>query len=114
MNLLKLIPAILSFLLLGAHFSRADVSPLMFICIAFPLLFFVKKPWVARLSQLLLVLGALEWIRAIYIYAIERQAIGESWTRLAMILGIVALFTGFSALVFRFGSLRKRYKLRST
>ena len=96
MNLLKLLPVILSFLILGAHFSRADAAILMFICIAFPLLLFVKKPWVARLLQIVLVLGALEWMRATYIYAAERQAFGESWIRLAIILGIVALFTGLS------------------
>ena len=39
-----------------------------------------------------------------------RVAFGEPWTRLAMILGAVALFTALSALVFRSKSLRDFYE----
>ncbi len=112
MNLVKLLPTILSFLILAAHFSRSNLSVFMIMCIAIPFLLFIRSVWVVRFIQVILVLGSLEWIRALYNYAIERQAYGESWTRLAIILGVVALFTGLSALVFRFGSLRKRYNLR--
>ena len=55
------------------------------------------------LFQALLVLGALEWLRALYGLAAMRMAFGEPWTRLAFILGAVALFTGLSGLVFGLG-----------
>ena len=110
MNLLKLLPPILSFLILAAHFSRSNLMELSIFCIVVLLILFIRKLWVARLFQVLLVLGSLEWIRTLYYYAIERQAYGEPWMRLAIILGAVALFTGLSALVFRFGSLKIRYK----
>jgi len=112
MNLLKLLPPILSLIILAAHFSRSDLSELMLMCIVMPFLLFIKNAWVVRLIQIILVLGAIEWIRALYNYTSERIAYGESWTRLAIIIGIVALFTALSALVFRFGSLKSRYNLK--
>jgi hypothetical protein len=39
----------------------------------------------------------------------RRQAEGESWIRLAAILGAVALFTACSGLVFRNQKLRRRH-----
>jgi uncharacterized membrane protein YuzA (DUF378 family) len=69
----------------------------------------VSSAWIPRLFQVLLVLGALEWLRALYGFAAMRIAFGEPWTRLAMILGGVALFTALSGLVFRNQKLRGRY-----
>jgi hypothetical protein len=109
MNVLKLLPVILSFLLLAAHFYRAGVVPLSALCIALPLLLLLRQAWVPRLFQFLLVLGALEWLRALYGFVAMRIAFGEPWTRLALILCAVALFTGLSGLVFRNGKLRARY-----
>ena len=109
MNFAKLIPVILSFLLLGAHFYRAKL--LAFAILILVLMFFliIREKWVARLSQAVLFIGALEWVRTLLSLVEMRQAVGMSWTRLAMILGIVALFTGLSALVFEIRSLKNRY-----
>lgn len=109
MNLVRLLPVILSFLLLGAHFYRAGWLPVAVLCAGLPLLLFMRATWVPRLFQALLVLGALEWLRALYGFAAMRIAFGEPWTRLALILGAVALFTGLSGLVFRNRKLQARY-----
>ena len=109
MNALRLIPVILSFLLLGAHFYRAGLVPAAVLCIAVLFLLFLRKSWVPRLFQALLVLGALEWLRTLYFLAAMRIAWGEPWTRLAVILGTVALLTALSGLVFKNSSLRARY-----
>ena len=101
MNLVRLIPVILSFGLLAAHFSRADLLPLVV----------VRKAWAARSIQLLLLLGALEWIRSMFGYIEVRKAVGEDWRRLAIILVTVAILTACSGLVFRGKSLKIRYKL---
>ena len=61
----------------------------------------------------MLALGALEWLRALYGFAAMRIAFGEPWTRLALILGAVALFTGLSGLVFKNRSLRDYYAKKS-
>jgi len=109
MNMLRLLPVIFSFGLLAAHFSRAGIFPLMIICLALPLLLFIKKRWVARSIQVLLVLGAAEWIRTMMGYIEIRKSIGDDWTRLAIILIVVALLTALSGLVFRGKKLRSTY-----
>jgi len=110
MNFIRLLPVIFSCLLMAAHFSRAGSSFFVIICLFLPFLLLLKKQWVARLFQIFLVVGSLVWIQSIFHYAKIRSAAGESWTRLAIILGIVALFTGLSALVFQSKSLKERYK----
>ena len=109
MNFLKLLPVVLSLMLLGAHFYRAGLVWLTAVCVALLFLLLLPKPWVARLTQAVLVVGALEWLRALYYFAAMRSAFGEPWTRLALILGAVAMFTALSALVFRSEGLRQRY-----
>ncbi len=111
MNFLRLLPVIFSFGLLAAHFSRANMFPLVIVSLALPLLLLIKKAWVARSIQVLLLLGAAEWIRSMFGYIGIRKEIGEDWTRLAVILVAVALLTACAGLVFRGKSLKKRYQL---
>ena len=114
MIVLRLLPVILSFLLLAAHFSRADIFPLIVACIAAPFLLFVRRPWVAKTFQVLLVIGALEWVRTLIAIARRRQLMGEPWTRMAIILGVVAAVTLASALVFRTRAMKDRYHISPT
>lgn len=111
MNFVRLLPVIFSFGLLAAHFSRVGVFPLVILCLALPLLLFIKKRWVARCIQVMLLLGAAEWIRAMLGYIEIRKSIGDDWTRLAIILIAVALLTGLSGLVFRGKKLKAIYRL---
>jgi hypothetical protein len=111
MGLLRLLPVILSCLLLAAHFYRAAQWPLVALCLAAPLLLLLRKPWVPRLFQALLALGALEWLRSLYALAAMRIAFEQPWTRLAVILVTVALLTALSGLVFRSRGLRTWFGL---
>ena len=111
MNVLRLFPVIFSFLILSAHFSRAGSPLLTIIFLLLPILLFIKKAWVVRLIQIFLVIGSIEWIRILFVYVNERQAIDEPYIRLVLILGIVAFLTGLSTLVFRNQALKERYKL---
>ena len=110
MNFLRLLPVILSFLLLGAHFYRAGLLPLTLLCVAVLFLLFLRKSWVPLLFQVLLVLGAFEWLRTLFMFAQMRIAFDEPWTRLAIILGAVALFTALSGLVFKNRKLASYYQ----
>lgn len=101
MVVLRLIPVLLSMLLLAAHFSRAGSPLLGLIALLFPLILLVRRPWAARTVQVVLVLGGLEWLRAMRGYVSQRMTTGEPWGRLVLILGVVALLTAASALVFR-------------
>ena len=111
MKVLKLIPIILSFLILAAHFSRADITVLMILSLLLPFLLFIKESWVARTLQVILILGAIEWIRTIFILIETRKAMDQDWLRMAIILGGVALFTLMSALIFQTQSFKMLYKL---
>ena len=109
MNILRLFPIIISFLLLAAHFVRAGQTVLALVSLFFLIPLVVKKPWVPRVTQLALLLGAAEWLRTLFFIAQMRIEFGMPWTRMAIILGAVTLFTALSGLVFRSGALRKRY-----
>jgi hypothetical protein len=102
----RLIPVFLSAVLLAAHFSRAGASALALLSLAFPLLLLIRQPWAARMVQLALVLGGLEWLRTARGYVQRRMELGEPWTRLMIILGVVALLTWASALALRSPRLR--------
>ena len=112
MSILQLAPIILSALVLGAHFLRS--GPFLFVILSFlfPAILFIKRAWAARLVQIMLLFGMFEWIRTLFNLIAERQLLGEPWGRLAIILGLVAIITGGSALIFSYNSsIRKRYKL---
>jgi hypothetical protein len=109
MNFGRLLPVLLSALLIAAHFSRADNTALTLLSLAFPLILLVRRQWVARAAQVALVLAGIEWIRTLVAIAARRQAAGEPWLRMAVILAVVAAFTFASALVFRNKSLKHRY-----
>lgn len=111
MNFIKLLPAIFSCLLLAAHFLRAGLIPLVLIALLLPFLLFVRQAWVARSMQIALALGSLEWLRTLSALIDMRQEAGQTWTKLAVIIGTVAAFTGFSALIFCCKSLKVRYGL---
>lgn len=109
MNFLRLTPAILSLLILGAHFLRAGQFLFVGLCLALILLLLVRSKWIPRIMQLVLLLGSIEWLWTLYVVAGQRIAHGQPWLRMAMILGCVALFTAGSALVFRNRQLKKYY-----
>ncbi len=110
MNVLRLLPVFLSFLMLAAHFYRAGQQLLALVSILILFLLFVKKFWVPYLMQAALVLGALEWLRSLMMLVHIRMEWGQPWQRLAIILGGVALFTLLSALVFRAKALKNRFQ----
>jgi ABC-type Na+ efflux pump permease subunit len=113
MNALRLLPVILSFLLLGAHFYKGGQVALTAFCGAVLLLLFLRRAWVPLVFQVLLGLAAIEWLRTLYLLAAMRIAWNEPWTRLALILLAVALFTALSGLVFRNAALRAHYRVES-
>jgi hypothetical protein len=109
---LLLIPVVLSSLLAAAHLLRS-LGPLGALAALLPLLLLaVRRPGSARALQALLVLAALEWVRAMAVLRAERGAVHAPATRLSLILGGVALFTAASALVFQAQPLLQRFHLR--
>ncbi len=109
MTFIRLLPVVFSLLLLAAHFLRAGgVAAILFLFVVVASLL-VRKRWVARFVQVVLVVGALEWVRTAINLVFVRQETGEPWTRMVIILGSVALFTLASALVFRMPAVKRHY-----
>lgn len=112
MILLYMLLIILSFLVLGAHFLRVGALPLVALSLFLPFLLLIPRPWVARTLQVALVLAGLEWLRTALSLVAGRQAEGEPWLRMAVILGVVALVAFVSAAVFQLPPLRDWYLRR--
>ena len=110
MTFVTLIPVILSALMLAAHFSRAGNFVGIIASVAVLILLAIRKKWVARALQVLLVAGGFVWINTAWTIAKFRYAAGQPFGRMLIILGIVALFTIASALVFETKRLRRFYQ----
>lgn len=111
MNFLLLVPVVLSFLLLGAHFLREGQTVIVICAVLLPFLLFIRKPWVVRLVQFFLVAGAMEWLRTLLFLRAIRIELGMPWMRLVLIVGTVALITACAALVFYHPALKIKYGL---
>lgn len=97
MKAIRLIPLVLSALLLGAHFFRSGNTIVAFAVAATPLLLLVRRPWAVTTLQVALFVGAAEWVRTALEIASMRAMMGAPSTRMFVILGSVALFTALSA-----------------
>ena len=104
-------PVVISLAMLGAHFLRYGNSVGVIGAVALIGLLFVRQAWVARLMQVVLVVGALEWIRTLYELVQLRVALGQPYTRMLIILGVVAAVTFCSALLFQFPAMKRVYRL---
>jgi uncharacterized membrane protein YfcA len=93
----RLLPAVLAFLLLGAHFYRAGQTALAVLSAAFAVLPFIRHRAAGIAAQVALLLGALEWVRTLFAFAGARVAQGGPVLRLALILGAVVVFTLLAA-----------------
>jgi hypothetical protein len=108
-----LVPVILSLTALGAHFLRYGNWFGVIGALVLILLLFLPRPWVARLMQGVLVIGALEWVRTLYVLATVRAAQDLPFTRMALILGAVAAVSLGSALLFQAPALKRHFRLGS-
>ena len=109
MIFLRLLPVLISFLLMAAHFVRAGQAGIAIVLLALLLLLTLRKTWVPLIIQLVLLLGAVEWVRTLISVAQLRIELDMPWMRMAIILGAVAVFTALSCLVFWSEALRKRF-----
>jgi hypothetical protein len=109
MRRLLYVPIVLSLVVLGAHFLR-DANHLgVAATVALIGLLFVKRRVVARVVQVALVLGALEWVWTIYDLVQVRTAMGMPATRMMVILGAVAAVTALSAGLFETKAMKRIY-----
>lgn len=110
---LLLAPAVTACVLLAVHFLRFYAFGIVGFCLLLPFLLLVRRRWAARIVQIVLLLGALVWGRAGYVFAHQRMQAGEPWGRLVIIIGGVTLYTLVAAVLFETPLLRRRYGLRT-
>jgi len=73
MMAVRILPVVLAFLLLAAHFSRSGLPALSAVSLFFAGLVFVRRRWAARAIQILLLAGAAEWVRTTLFYVGVRK-----------------------------------------
>ncbi len=111
MTALLYIPVVLSLVALGAHFLRYGNELGVLASILLIGLLFLRRAWVARLVQVALVLGALEWLWTMVMLLQMRTVQSAPATRMVLILGAVALVAFGSALLFQTKRLKRAYRL---
>jgi hypothetical protein len=113
MILLILIPPALSFLILAAHFFRAETPVFSLISIGmFLALCFARSRWVLRAAQVLLVLGFVEWLRTTNALIRMRLMEDREWKRAAIILLSVGVVALLSALLLQTRRARQHFAAR--
>ena len=111
MTALQLLPVALSLIVMGAHFLRSGNSVMLIIVLTLLALLGVRRWWAARTVQAGLIAGAFEWVRTLVVLARLRAESGEPATRLVVILGCVALWTGLSAFLLQASGPRAWFRL---
>lgn len=106
-----LVLPVLALLLLGAHFVHAGLLPVAVACVAAVALLWVRRPWAARALQVLLAIGAIEWVLTAASLAQMRIAHQQPYLRMLLILGGVAILTVLAALAFQHPALARRFGL---
>jgi len=97
-------------LLIAAHFLRVGDFVGVALCLAAPLLFFVRRRWSLLLLQSLAYAAAGLWLWTAWQIAMERTAFGRPWLRATTILAAVAAVSAFAGILLRSQSLRPRYR----
>ena len=110
---LLLLPAIFGCVVLAAHFLRQFDLLLCGLCLLLPFLLLVRRAWVARIMQGAMLFAAVAWLGTLVRIVGERQAAGQPWMRVVLILGGVAAASLAGGFLFETGRLRRRYGVRT-
>ncbi len=107
--LLRTIMIIIASLMLGAHFMRDSHLLLTLVCILTPFILLIKERWSLIVLQALMYIGGCVWISTLIGIAQRRILSGEPWSRMAYILGAIALFTILSGLLLNSPKVKEKY-----
>ena len=108
-TVLRIIPLIVSALLLAAHFLRQGNIWLVGLCLLILALLWIKKRWSLIVLQLFAYLGGLIWINTASTIIQQRLYLGEPWVRVAIILGVVASFSVLAGLLLNTAAVKERF-----
>jgi hypothetical protein len=108
--IIRIIPLIIAFLLLGAHFLRSGHILLAGMSTLAPLLFLIKKRWILLFVKWLAYSGAIVWIYTIFSLVQQRTMAGAPWIRMLLILSGVTVLTVYAGYLLSSDFLKRRYK----
>jgi hypothetical protein len=100
---------IVAAVLIAAHFLRDGNPSGVALCLATPLLFFVRRRWSLLVLQGLAFAGAGVWLEAAWQLVTVRQLFGEPWLRGAAILVGVAAVSMIAGGLLSGGRFQARY-----
>jgi len=106
---LRITPLIVASLLLAAHFLRSGNLGLVIASLLVPLLLVIKKRWSLIIVQLFAYLGVVIWVITTISIVRQRMLWGIPWSGVVIILGAVALFTGFAGLLLNSAVVKEKY-----
>lgn len=106
-----LLPSVLSFWLLAAHFLRGGELGWFLSLLLMPAILLIKRRWIARVVQLGLCLIASSWVMITAEMLNSRILMGEDWSRMLVIMGAVICLSLLSACSFLHPQLEHRYGL---
>ena len=107
---IRLIPLIIAFLLLGAHFLRSGYMILAGVSILAPFLLLIKKRWILLLVQWLAYSGVIAWIQTTFSLVQQRIMAGVPWVRMLLILSGVTVFTLYAGYLLSSDIVKRRYQ----
>ena len=108
----RIVPLIISFVLLAAHFLRAGSHALTVACLLAPLLLLMRRRWALILVQFSILVGAGVWIYTTVHLLQERMMFGKPWGVAVIILGSVTLFTILAGLLLNSRAIKDKYPRR--
>jgi hypothetical protein len=107
--IIRLIPLIIAFFLLGGHFLRSDHMIFASMSILAPLLLFIKKRWILLFVQCLTWSGAMVWIYTTFSLVQQRRVAGVPWVRMLLILSGVTVLTLCAGYLLSSDTVKRRY-----
>lgn len=96
----------LALLLLAAHLLHAGFVAATVVALLLGALLAVRRPWAARVLQLVLALAVVEWLLTAVRLSQLRIQHDQPYLRMALILGAVAAFTALAAALLQHRRLR--------
>jgi hypothetical protein len=108
--IIRLIPLIIAFLLLGAHFLRSGHLILAGVSVLAPLLLLIKKPWILLFVKWLDYSAAIVWIQTTFSLVQQRRMAGDPWVRMLLILSGVTVLTLCAGYLLNSDIVKRRYQ----
>jgi len=107
---LQFLMIVISFLMISAHFYRANNHYLAYFLILVPFFLIIRKKYIVRFTQIILFLSSIEWWIVIYKIINIRRMYNMPWIRFSLIMSLVAVFTLLSIVVLESKIMKKIYR----